>query len=125
MNTQKPVAAHRNRRHRDHRCKLGDTTISPTASMSRPRDPAPGAEAALRSYVEGAWGRVTKLGLAPGASPDRLNFTSDMTQALADADLVQERRAGTPGTESQAVRRHRRCHSTRGDHRLELIGHPR
>jgi 3-hydroxyacyl-CoA dehydrogenase len=53
-------------------------------------DPAPGAEAALRSYVEGAWEGVTKLGLAPGASPDRLKFTSDMTHALADADFVQE-----------------------------------
>ena len=41
-------------------------------------DPAPGAEAALRSYVEGAWEGATKLGLAPGASPDRLKFTSDM-----------------------------------------------
>ena len=40
-------------------------------------DPAPGAEAALRSYVEGAWEAVTTLGLAPGASPDRLKFTSE------------------------------------------------
>src|SRR5258708_18605464 len=53
-------------------------------------DPAPGAEAALRSYVEGSWEGVKTLGLAPGASPDRLKFTSDMTQALADADFVQE-----------------------------------
>jgi carnitine 3-dehydrogenase len=53
-------------------------------------DPAPGAEAALRSYVEGAWDGVTKLGLAPGASPDRLKFTSDLRQALTDADFVQE-----------------------------------
>ena len=53
-------------------------------------DPAPGAEAALRSFVEGAWGGATKLGLAPGASPDRLKFTSDMPQALSDADFVQE-----------------------------------
>src|SRR5690349_7515854 len=53
-------------------------------------DPAPGAEAALRSYVEGAWDAVTTLGLAPGASPDRLKFTSDMPEALGDADFVQE-----------------------------------
>jgi carnitine 3-dehydrogenase len=53
-------------------------------------DPAPGAEAALRSYVEGAWDGVTKLGLAPGASPDRLKFTSDLPAALGDADFVQE-----------------------------------
>ena len=53
-------------------------------------DPAPGAEAALRSYVEGAWEGATTLGLAPGASPDRLKFTSDLRSALADADFVQE-----------------------------------
>src|SRR6201988_898061 len=53
-------------------------------------DPAPGAEAALRSYVEGAWDGASKLGLAPGASPERLKFTSDMRAALADADFVQE-----------------------------------
>jgi 3-hydroxyacyl-CoA dehydrogenase len=53
-------------------------------------DPAPGAEAALRSYVEGAWAAVTTLGLAHGASPDRLKFTSDLPAALADAEFVQE-----------------------------------
>jgi carnitine 3-dehydrogenase len=53
-------------------------------------DPAPGAEAALRSYVEGAWDGVKTLGLAPGASLDRLKFTSDLPAALADADFVQE-----------------------------------
>src|ERR1700754_4294035 len=53
-------------------------------------DPAPGAEAALRTYVEGAWEGAKTLGLAPGASPDRLKFTSDMRAALADADFVQE-----------------------------------
>jgi carnitine 3-dehydrogenase len=53
-------------------------------------DPAPGAEAALRSYVERAWGGASTLGLAPGASIDRLKFTSDLTAALADADFVQE-----------------------------------
>jgi 3-hydroxyacyl-CoA dehydrogenase len=30
------------------------------------------------------------LGLAPGASPDRLKFTSDLPAALNDADFVQE-----------------------------------
>ena len=29
-------------------------------------DPAPGAEAALRSYVEGAWDGVPSWGLLPG-----------------------------------------------------------
>src|SRR4029079_2119796 len=38
-------------------------------------DPAPGAEAALRSYVEGAWDGVTTLGLAHGAPPDLREFS--------------------------------------------------
>jgi carnitine 3-dehydrogenase len=33
---------------------------------------------------------ASTLGLAPGASIDRLKFTSDLTAALADADFVQE-----------------------------------
>jgi carnitine 3-dehydrogenase len=53
-------------------------------------DPAPTAEAALRSYVDAAWDGAATLGLSPGASPDRLRFTADLRQALADADFVQE-----------------------------------
>jgi carnitine 3-dehydrogenase len=53
-------------------------------------DPAPQAEAALRSYVDAAWDAAATLGLTPGASPDRLKFTADMRQAVADADFVQE-----------------------------------
>ena len=53
-------------------------------------DPAPDAEAALRSYVAAAWEGAATLGLSPGASPDRLGFTADMRQAVADADFVQE-----------------------------------
>ena len=53
-------------------------------------DPAPGAEGALLDYVERAWDTVTTLGLAPGASRDRLTFTADMREAVADADFVQE-----------------------------------
>src|ERR1700755_2828506 len=64
-------------------------------------DPAPGAEAALRSYVESAWDGVTTLGLAPGASPDRLKFTSDLPAALADPDFVQENRPGPPAPQVQ------------------------
>src|SRR3954471_10024026 len=53
-------------------------------------DPAPGAEAALRAYVDGAWDTATALGAAAGASPDRLRFTSDAREAVAGADFVQE-----------------------------------
>jgi len=53
-------------------------------------DPAPNAEANLRKYVDDAWPALTTLGLAPGASRDRLSFTGDMHKALAQADFVQE-----------------------------------
>jgi 3-hydroxyacyl-CoA dehydrogenase len=53
-------------------------------------DPAPGAEAALRKYVETAWPDLVKFGLTPGASRDRLSFTADFKAAVGDADLVQE-----------------------------------
>jgi carnitine 3-dehydrogenase len=53
-------------------------------------DPAPGAEASLRKYVDAAWGELEAIGLSPGATRDRLSFTSDMKEALAQADFVQE-----------------------------------
>jgi carnitine 3-dehydrogenase len=53
-------------------------------------DPAPGAETVLRAYVETAWDAVATLGLSDGASPDRLEFTADMREALAGAEFVQE-----------------------------------
>src|ERR1700691_5134708 len=53
-------------------------------------DPAPGAEGNLRTYVDDAWEHLEAIGLSPGASRDRLSFTPDMKQALAQADLVQE-----------------------------------
>jgi len=53
-------------------------------------DPAPNAEANLRKYVDEAWEQLEEIGLSPGASRDRLSFTKDMKQALAQADLVQE-----------------------------------
>src|SRR5271170_638278 len=53
-------------------------------------DPAPNAEANLRSYIDEAWKDLTLIGLSPNASRDHLKFTTDLKQALADADLVQE-----------------------------------
>jgi 3-hydroxyacyl-CoA dehydrogenase len=53
-------------------------------------DPAPNAEANLRKYVDNAWELLTVVGLTPGASRDRLSFTSDMKDALANSDFVQE-----------------------------------
>src|ERR1051325_2499700 len=53
-------------------------------------DPAPNAEANLRKYVDEAWALLPTLGLSDGASRDRLTFTTNMQQALSDADFVQE-----------------------------------
>lgn len=53
-------------------------------------DPATNAEGNLRRFVDAAWKDLTVIGLSPNASRERLQFTSDMKKALADADLVQE-----------------------------------
>jgi 3-hydroxyacyl-CoA dehydrogenase len=53
-------------------------------------DPAPGAEANLRKYVEDAWETLTTVGLSDNASIDRLYFASSMKEALGNADFVQE-----------------------------------
>jgi len=53
-------------------------------------DPAPGAEAALRQAVAAHWPAMTAMGLAPGASPDRLRFLPSAEDAAAAADFVQE-----------------------------------
>jgi len=53
-------------------------------------DPASNAEANLRRYIDAAWKDLTVIGLSPNASRDHLKFTTDLKQALADADLVQE-----------------------------------
>src|SRR6266436_247476 len=53
-------------------------------------DPAPNAEANLRKYVDEAWDVLTSIGLSAGASRDRLSFTTNMKEALSQADFVQE-----------------------------------
>src|ERR1700675_3515927 len=53
-------------------------------------DVAPGAEAALKRFVAAAWPAMQRLGLASGASQSRLSFTAALTDAVKDADLVQE-----------------------------------
>ncbi|MBT5433188.1 MAG: L-carnitine dehydrogenase [Rhodospirillaceae bacterium] len=53
-------------------------------------DPSPTAEALMRENIENAWPAVEQLGTAPGASIDRLTFTSDLAQAVGDADFIQE-----------------------------------
>jgi carnitine 3-dehydrogenase len=53
-------------------------------------DPAPNAEANLWKYVDEAWTTLSKNGLSPRASRDRLTFEPEMAKALAKADFVQE-----------------------------------
>src|SRR4029077_15797583 len=53
-------------------------------------DPAPNGETNLRKQIDEAWKDLTNIGLWKGASRDRLRFTTNMKEALAEADLVQE-----------------------------------
>jgi len=53
-------------------------------------DPAPGAEAALRTRIANAWPALQKQGLAPGASLQRLHFFTDLDACVRDADFIQE-----------------------------------
>jgi carnitine 3-dehydrogenase len=53
-------------------------------------DPAPGAEAALRTRIANAWPALQKQGLAPGASLQRLHFFTDLEACVGDADFIQE-----------------------------------
>lgn len=53
-------------------------------------DPAPGAEDALRRAVAAHWPTMEKMGLASGASPDRLHFVDTPEEAVVGAQFVQE-----------------------------------
>ncbi|WP_433502413.1 3-hydroxyacyl-CoA dehydrogenase NAD-binding domain-containing protein [Pseudonocardia halophobica] len=50
-------------------------------------DPSPGAEERLRKEVAALWPTLTPV---DGATPERLAFTADPAEAVADADFVQE-----------------------------------
>ncbi|MYL70620.1 L-carnitine dehydrogenase [Halobacillus litoralis] len=53
-------------------------------------DPAEGAEERMRRAVEQSWPYVEALGLAEGASKERLTFEKDLADAVKDADFIQE-----------------------------------
>jgi carnitine 3-dehydrogenase len=53
-------------------------------------NPDPKAELELRKNIDAAWKELTIIGLSPGATRDRLTFTSNMKEALSKADFVQE-----------------------------------
>jgi carnitine 3-dehydrogenase len=53
-------------------------------------DPGSGAAHRLASFVGNAWPVLERLGLDPGASPDRLRFAGSLGEATAGAEFVQE-----------------------------------
>ncbi|WP_439081392.1 3-hydroxyacyl-CoA dehydrogenase NAD-binding domain-containing protein [Streptomyces sp. WL006] len=53
-------------------------------------DPAPDAAVRLRRLIAAAWPALERLGLAEGASQDRLTVTATLEEALAEAQFVQE-----------------------------------
>jgi 3-hydroxyacyl-CoA dehydrogenase len=53
-------------------------------------DVAPNAEEALKRFISNAWPALERLGLAPGASQNRLSFTASLADAVKGVDLVQE-----------------------------------
>ena len=52
--------------------------------------PRAAEEAPLRRLVDLAWPALELLGLAPAAATDRLDFTTSLGEAVADAEFVQE-----------------------------------
>ncbi|HEY9289299.1 MAG TPA: L-carnitine dehydrogenase [Candidatus Dormibacteraeota bacterium] len=63
-------------------------------------DPAEGAEARLRAAIDNAWPAIRRLGLSKGASRRRLRFASNLSDAVQDADFVQE-----SGPEDESLKR--------------------
>ena len=53
-------------------------------------DPAAGAEARLRAFLEDVWPTMVRLGLKDGAAPERLTFAGNLAAAVAQAQFVQE-----------------------------------
>jgi carnitine 3-dehydrogenase len=53
-------------------------------------DPAPAARSELLRMREAIWQLMERIGLRPGASPDRMVLRDSLAAAVADADVVQE-----------------------------------
>jgi 3-hydroxyacyl-CoA dehydrogenase len=53
-------------------------------------DVDPDARLKLEAFIAAAWPALEELGLAPGASQARLQFTRDLDAAVAGSDFVQE-----------------------------------
>ena len=68
-------------------------------------DPAVGAEQRLRETVAKLWPVLERLGLADGASRERLSFTDDVAAAAEQADFVQESGPEREDTKREVFRR--------------------
>ncbi len=53
-------------------------------------DPAKDAETVMRKRIARIWPKLEQLGLAHGASQDRLTFHTDLATCVADAQFIQE-----------------------------------
>ena len=53
-------------------------------------DPNPAAEDQMHRIIDAAWPSLEQMGLAAGASRDKIRFTSDLNNATEHADFVQE-----------------------------------
>ena len=53
-------------------------------------DPAPDAPDKVRAHIARAWPELAGRGLAPDADPDAVSFHTDLAEAVAGADFVQE-----------------------------------
>ena len=53
-------------------------------------DPGPEAGRALLVMRDEVWPLLARIGLRPGAKPDRITFHADLAGAVAGADIVQE-----------------------------------
>lgn len=67
-------------------------------------DPAPLARERLRESIERLWPTLERLGTTPGASPDRLSFTTDLAHALERTEFVQENTPESRADKQQLMR---------------------
>jgi carnitine 3-dehydrogenase len=63
-------------------------------------DPARDADARLRAAIDNAWTALKRVGLSQGASRRRLRFASSLSNAVREADFVQE-----SGPEDESLKR--------------------
>src|SRR5215470_8128007 len=77
-------------------------------------DPGPKASHGVATMLAEIWPLLERIGLRPGASPDRIAFHTDLDAAVANADMVQE---NTP--EDGPAKR--RVIAARRDHRVKHL----